>query len=108
MAEIDTPRPPPLHVEVVEDGGVPLVRLAGELDLSTAETVRSAIAPILAAEPVRLAFDLSGLKFMDSTGIAIMVHAANQVPEVEVRRPSRAIRQVIAITGLTDRFEIVE
>ena len=53
-------------------------------------------------------FDVSGLKFMDSTGIAIMVHAANQVPEVEVRHPSRAIRQVIEITGLTDRFHIVE
>ncbi len=108
MAELGTPKPPSIRVEIADDAGVPTVRLSGELDLSSADAVRSAITPTLAAEPARLVFDVSGLKFMDSTGIAIMVHAANQVPEVEVRHPSRAIRQVIEITGLTDRFHIVE
>jgi anti-anti-sigma factor len=39
---------------------------------------------------------------MDSTGIAVMVYAANKVGNVELRHASNIVRRVVEATGLTD------
>jgi anti-anti-sigma factor len=96
-----------MRTEVVEEGGVLVVKLAGELDLSTVDTVRAAIAPAIDSEPSRIDFDLSALEFMDSSGIALMLSVSNRVPEVNLRNPTDIIRQVIEITGLTEALHII-
>jgi anti-anti-sigma factor len=83
-------------------GGDPMILLNGELDISSAETLRGAVEEIVAEGPKRLVFDLSGLSFMDSSGIAVMVYAANNVATVELLHPSRVVRRVVEATGLSD------
>ena len=56
-----------------------MIRLSGELDMATVESVRSVIEGALAAETERLVFDVSGLEFMDSSGIALLVSVARKV-----------------------------
>jgi anti-anti-sigma factor len=107
MADLGTADAAQMRTEVVEEGGVPVVKLTGELDLSTVDSVRSAIAPVLEAEPNRIDFDLSALEFMDSSGIALMLSVSNSVPEVNLRHPTDIIRQVIEITGLTEALHII-
>jgi anti-sigma B factor antagonist len=106
MAELET-NP---HIEVVlgDEDGVPVVRITGELDLSTAETARVAMAPAVEGAPPCLVLDLSGLGFMDSTGIALMVSLTRLVGRVDLRHPSQSIRRLIEVTGLVDTFRIVE
>lgn len=107
MAEPGSTGTAPIRTQLADEGGVPVVLIMGELDLSTVESVRSAMTPMLDAKPSRVIVDLTGLDFMDSSGIALMLSVANQVPQVELRHPSDIIRQVIEITGLTETLHIV-
>ena len=59
-----------LSVEVTDARHVLVVRLTGELDHHTAEKVRNRIdEKLMSGSYVNLVFNLSGLTFMDSSGI---------------------------------------
>ena len=49
---------------------------------------------------------MSELSFMDSSGIALLIGAANQIERVTLRHPVPMVLRVIEITGLTDVFDI--
>jgi anti-anti-sigma factor len=82
--------------------GAPLIALQGELDIASAESLRRAVEEVVAEGPKRLVFDLSDLTFMDSSGIAVMVFAANNIAQIELRHPSSIVRRVVEATGLSD------
>jgi anti-anti-sigma factor len=86
--------------------GPSVVSLAGELDSTNADALRDAVASVVAARPERLVFDLAGLRFMDSAGIAVLISAAADVDVVELRNPSEIVRRVIELTGLTTVFRV--
>jgi anti-sigma B factor antagonist len=88
--------------ESFEGAGVPILTISGELDISSADGFRKTVEGIVGSRPERLVFDLSGLAFMDSSGIAVMVYAANNVDAVELRHPSDIIRRVVEATGLSE------
>jgi anti-anti-sigma factor len=81
--------------------GVPLVILSGELDSSNIASLQAAIDSITGRRPKGLIFDLSGLRFMDSAGIAVLIDAAAKVEAVHLRDPSPVVRRVIELTGLS-------
>jgi anti-sigma B factor antagonist len=94
------PEPPGLVIDCAEEPGLPVIRLAGELDLSNAAQVRAAVQAALAGRSDRVALDLAGLEFMDSSGIAMLLALSQQVREVEVRHAAGAVLRVIQVTGL--------
>ena len=103
MAELDDNTGARLSVERGTDGdGQPLLTLAGELDLSSVESLRRAVEQATAGAPERLTFDMAGLRFMDSAGIAVLLNAAKQVSSVRLRNPTLAVRRVVELTGLSD------
>jgi anti-sigma B factor antagonist len=80
--------------------------LSGEIDLSRIEELSEQIdAAVNPAD--RLLFDLSGVTFMDSSGIALLLTTANSVAETVIRAPSRQVRRVLEATGLTSVLRIV-
>jgi anti-anti-sigma factor len=90
-------------VEQVAYGpGTTVVAIVGELDMASVEDVEAEIEAIIEAAPDRLAFDLSRVTFMDSSGIAMLIRAANRVAFVEVRDPSPIVQMIIQATGLSD------
>jgi anti-sigma B factor antagonist len=93
--------------ELTEDpDGSPVVRVKGELDMTTSPRLEAAVAPIVATSPARLAVDASELEFADSSAIALLVRWANLVGQVEIRRPPDLLRRVIARMGLSDRLQV--
>jgi len=87
-------------VTEVDAEGEPIVVVSGEMiDMSNASSLSAAVAPIIATPPSRLTFDLTGLRFIDSAGLAVMVGAAARTT-VYVRNPSAIVRAVIDATGL--------
>ncbi len=86
--------------------GTALVRIAGELDMNNVDALAAAVDPIVSRRPERLVVDLSGLRFADSSAIALWVRWANQVRHVEIREPSLLLRRVISRMGLADRLRI--
>ena len=90
-------------VEPVSYGpGSTIVAIAGELDLASVHDVEGELEALIQASPDRLVFDLSRVTFMDSSGIAMLIRAAQRVAFIEVRDPSPIVQMIIRATGLSD------
>lgn len=61
-----------LTVEIQSDGDCPVVRLAGELDLSTIPRLEGRLIRQARSGP-RLVVDMSAVTFIDSSGIALLL-----------------------------------
>lgn len=100
MAEL-TPNDGALMVAVEDEDRRSVVRLAGELDLSSISELETLLGPLLARPDVdEIVFDMADLGFIDSSGLAVLVKAAGTGKRVRLRRPSHLIREVVEITGL--------
>ncbi len=106
MAGIDQ-EPASATVEAgADEPGTKVVNIGGELDIASVPSVETELESILAAEPDRLAFNLSRVTFMDSSGIAMLLRIAERVPALEVREPSPSVQLVIGATGLSDFLHV--
>jgi anti-sigma B factor antagonist len=91
------------------DGAV-VVSAAGEVDAFTTPDLRSELEAGLRSRPPGLVIDLSGVRFLSSAGLTLLVdvrtsaHAAG-VPIVLVAR-TRAVTGALAVTGLSDLFTV--
>jgi anti-anti-sigma factor len=72
---------PVLDVEVRQSAdGVEVVALRGELDFASTDKLSSALAG-LSNEPRRVVVDLSGLEFIDSSGVRMLMTAARAIED---------------------------
>lgn len=107
MAELGSGPGSHLVYDVGQDReGCPLVKLRGELDMTTAPGLEAAVSEVLATSPACLVVDASELEFADSSAIALLVSWANLVGEIEIRQPPELLRRVIARMGLSDRLQV--
>jgi anti-anti-sigma factor len=87
-----------------------VVALRGELDVSTAPELRERLSAILARDPASLILDLSGLEFMDSTGISVLVAAEQRADPrgwtFSLAGPQKLVGRVLSITSLDRYFRI--
>ena len=81
-----------------------VIELRGELDTVSAESVRVVVDEVLADEREGIVFELEHLTFVDSSGIAVLIHAANHVTTVTLRHAKDIVRRIIEISGLTETF----
>ena len=82
--------------------GVPTIKLSGEIDMANVESLRRLIEPVVARAPEEVIFDLAGLTFMDSSGIALLLQVSAKSGSVRLRDPSPLVRRMIDATGLSD------
>lgn len=94
------------RIEVKETAGQFVIALDGEFDLSNAD----GLAQVLASSPASttVIIDMTALRFMDSSIIAVLLQIATSDRTVVLRHPSELMREVIAATGLTIVFGIQE
>ena len=57
------------------------IELEGSLDTNTESSLEAKLAPVLAAKPAHLVFDLAGLKFVTSAGIHLFFSAVKRLKE---------------------------
>ncbi len=106
MAELE-PETSTVQINMrLDPTGAQVVVLSGELDSSNAASLHEHVASIPPQPPRRLIFDLTGLRFMDSAGIAVLINAKEQATSVLLRNPSPIIRRVLEATGLLSVFSI--
>lgn len=92
----------PLQVIEHHDGqGGYELHLAGEVDLSTLPVLTAAVERVVTAEPASVGFELSGVRFMDSSGIGVLLEVAAAVPAVTLITPSLVVRRLVELSGLT-------
>jgi anti-sigma B factor antagonist len=78
-----------------------VLRLSGELDLSTADALRSALAEALAGDPGRLVVDLADVTFVDPAGIRPLTEAAvRRRGAVTLRAARPRVRRALTLMEL--------
>ena len=97
----------PLRVRVVrERGGATVVVLVGELDLATTFGLRTRLATLEQTDPPpdRVVVDLTGLDFIDASGISVLLSAQRALAArgsgLVLRAPSRMVRTVLRLLDL--------
>ena len=99
-----------IQSEIVDENRVLTPR--GDVDLGSAPELRAVLAPILESDKPRLLLDLSGVNFMDSTGVGIMVNAFNRVREkqgaIAFCGATQRVHRVLQISGLLSKLPLYE
>ena len=94
------------------DGDVHVVALFGELDLATANTVQDELTRVEASDADSIIVDLSGLTFIDSTGIRLLYVAAARSradsDRLALLRGGAAVQRALQITALDDRLPFAD
>jgi anti-sigma B factor antagonist len=93
-----------LSVSLGHLGSCVVLDVAGELDISTIDTLRAALDPLVADGLSDVVVDLSGLRFLDASGLGVLVRAQRRL---RVRRRSLAlvcrhgpVPRLLGLTGL--------
>ena len=91
------------------EGGTVVVRVAGELDLTTAPELEHGLTSLIDGQgnmSVRL--ELGGLTFIDSTGLTALVRALKQARDrggdLTLANPTPQTLRVLDMVGLTQVF----
>jgi anti-anti-sigma factor len=104
----DTPIPGQLVIETSDDGDAVVVSLRGELDLTSAPVFERALRAAESGNPRQLIIDLSGLEFMDSTGLRALLLARERAQAdghgLALRRGPRQVQRVLELTKTVDAF----
>ena len=96
------------EVQMVPDGGRTLFQLTGELDGPAGRALRAAVNESPPGDGVPLELDLSGVSFIDSTGVASLVglkHEHRSAPTVLINPRYQAMK-ILTVLQLTSLFEI--
>jgi anti-sigma B factor antagonist len=84
------------------------VKLVGELDLETAPGLDRQLARIDVTQVTRLLIDLSGVTFMDSTGVRSIVRAHHFAESnnhrLVLRRATHQVQRLFELTGIDERL----
>lgn len=88
------------------------VVLTGELDIATYDDARLQLEEAERAEPELLVVDLAGLRFVDSSGVRLIL-SADQRAQAAGRRLALRLgdglaRRVFTALGLLERFEVLD
>ena len=96
-----------LKTELVQ-GDPPVLQVAGEIDLATAEALRTALEDAVSTDP-RVVVDMAGVTFLDVTGLRVVLQAAasrNGAGPLTLLNAPR-ITWLLELVGLSELSSIV-
>lgn len=104
----------PLVITVEAEGSETVLRLTGELDPHTAPLLQEDIDAVRSATgeatPATVVLELSGLTFIDSSGLRVVISAQKSLAadggRLVLRGPSETARRLLEITGLVDHIAV--
>ncbi|HEX8156077.1 MAG TPA: STAS domain-containing protein [Solirubrobacteraceae bacterium] len=103
---------PQLRIELSERDGTQIVALFRELDLRAADELQAVLDRACAGENARVCLDLSGLQFIDSTGLAIVIRSHQATVAAggafAVVCAAGTVRRTLEMTGLMTMLNVAE
>lgn len=97
---------PTTHLAVTTErhGQRSVLRLRGELDVSSRDRLHGAISSVLEHHPPLLVVDLSGLDFIDCAGLSVLVwahkHLAASGHRLLITGAKPAVQRLLHLTGV--------
>lgn len=94
----------PLSITVDEQPSTTLVRVSGDLPASQAGALEDAVVALLGGPGSDIEMDLSGVTFLSSTGLAVLVQLVRRAKQAKrtlrYSRPSAHIERMLRIANL--------
>ncbi len=108
LAHSEAPIPGQLVIDSRTEGDTIVVALHGELDLTSAPAFERELQEAAGSKPTRIVIDLSGLDFMDSTGLRALLQARERANEdghqLSLRRGPHQVQRVLELTKTEEVF----
>ena len=87
-----------------------VLHVGGEIDMLTSATLETAVERSSTRLPGDLMLDLDEVTFLASSGLAVLIRAAGEAAERDIRltliAQHRAVLRPLEVTRTTDRFRI--
>jgi anti-sigma B factor antagonist len=84
---------------------------SGELDIATVELLERALLEVEQADTTMIVLDLSGLSFIDSTGLRLLLdvneRCGGPADRLRVIAGSPAVERLLDIVGLRERLPLI-
>lgn len=87
-----------MEIRKTEENGIPILAPEGEIDLHASPKLRTELQALIAAKTPALAADFTGVKYIDSSGLATLV---------EYVRDTKAFGGRLALFGLQPKVKMV-
>lgn len=101
-----------LDVRIDERDTWTVVTLTGQLDVATAPGFRQSLQEAQYVGAQRVVVDLSGVEFLDSFGLGVLVGGLRRARmhggRLVLAAPSDRIRQILEITSLDTAFHLAD
>jgi len=102
----------PFEIKSAHDGQTGRLTLLGELDIATVPLVERAVEAILQNDTQLLTVDLSGLGFVDSSGLRLFIVLQQRSDaegwELALTKPEPQALKVFRLSGVEETLPFVE
>jgi len=101
-------------MEIAEEkrGEVKIIGLRGRLDATASPEVERQLLALVAQGEFRVAFDLSGLSYISSSGLRVLMAVAKQVQthggRMALATLNRNVREIFRIGGFMELFSVCQ
>jgi anti-sigma B factor antagonist len=99
---------PEFEVFAEPDGDV-VLRVSGEIDAAVSPRFRDRLGELLDVSRDDVLVDLADVSFIDSSGLAVLVHAHHQLDgtgrRIVIARSSRTVTRALELAGLRALFD---
>ena len=101
-----------VEMTAVNQGGKMVVFLSGEIDHHSAKDIRDGIDRLIAEErPKTLVLDLSGIDFMDSSGLGLVLGRYRRIKELGAEmylcNTSERVQKILNLAGVDKLIKTV-
>jgi anti-sigma B factor antagonist len=101
-----------IHITAGEGGAATVIAAHGELDVLTAASLRTTVSDVIDGGRAHLVLDASGITFLDSTGIGVLVIALRRTRAFDgsfaIAGAHGGARRTLELTGLTRVFTLYD
>jgi anti-anti-sigma factor len=105
-------KPAPFEIRSELDGATGRLTVVGELDMGTAPKLEEKAHALLAREAHTLIIDLGELRFIDSSGLRLLIvlhdRATAEGWTLGLLRPAEQVEPIFALTGADENLPFVE
>lgn len=105
-------KPSPFEIHSECEAGTGRLTVVGELDMATVPQLEAKVHAMLAREVHALIIDLGKLRFIDSSGLRLLIilrdRAAAEGWTLSLLRPSGRVLSIFALTGADENLPFVE
>ena len=99
-----------MNIEINQANSCIEVLVSGEIDVYTAPRLKEVVYPLANQDKVEVVINLSGVSFMDSTGLGVLVGLFKTVKlhngQFKIIGLSNRLKRLFDITGLAEIIQI--